>query len=73
MNELEKKFYIHPSLKTGRQKLHGYTSDEDGIRHSIVDEAPQVGMTEARYMLVACSAFVNYIIDKARGAGMFRD
>ena len=31
-------------------------------------ETPQVGLAEARYMVVACSAFVNYLIARdARG------
>lgn len=43
--------------------LYGYTSDEDGIRHGGIDfkNAPA---EDAKYMLVSCSAFVNYLIEK---------
>jgi hypothetical protein len=36
------------------------TSDESGIRHSIKD-APTVTKADAQFMLVSCSAFVNYL------------
>lgn len=52
---------IHPSLKEGFSKIYGYTSDVDGIRHSggIDDDTT---FEEAKFMLVACSAFLNYLI-----------
>ena len=62
--ELEKHFPMHGALKQGFIKLYGYTSDESGIRHAILDE-PTVGFDEAKYMIVSCSAFVNYLIGKA--------
>lgn len=37
-----------------------YTSDEGGIRHAMLEE-PNIGYDEAKYMAVACSAFVNFI------------
>ncbi len=42
-----------------RLKLYGYSSDEDGIRHAILEEK-EIGFDEAKFMLVACSGFVNY-------------
>lgn len=36
--KLEKKMAIHPALKWGFGKLYGYTSDEKGIRHPLLDE-----------------------------------
>ena len=65
---LESQVPIHGALKEGFLKLYGYTSDEDGIRHSIVDEK-EVGFDEAKFMLVACSGFVNYLIAKADSSG----
>ena len=59
----------HPALRQAFEKLYGYTSDEDGIRHAMLDEG-QVGQAEAQYMLVACSAFVSYLIAKAAEAGV---
>lgn len=60
---------IHSALKAGFLKLYGYSSDEDGIRHAILEET-NVGFIEAKYMLVVCSAFVSYLISKADAAGM---
>lgn len=67
--ELAKKTNIHGALQSGFIKLYGYTSDENGIRHAILDE-PTVGFDEAKYMVVSCSAFVNYLIAKADAAGL---
>jgi hypothetical protein len=69
MKKLSKKIHLHPSLKLGFLKLYGYTSDEDGIRHSILEEK-EIGFAEAKYMLVTCSAFVNFVRDKAHKEGM---
>jgi len=60
---------MHPSLKQGFEKLYGYTSDDDGIRHALLDEA-NLDMEDARFMLVSCSAFVNYLVVKAQKAGI---
>lgn len=57
---------IHPSLKSAFEKLYGYTSDKNGIRHALSD-VDNITFEEAKFMLVSCSAFVNYltsIIDK---------
>lgn len=69
LNALEEKMQIHGSLKSAFIKLYGYSSNEDGIRHAILDE-PNVGFDEAKYMIVACSAFVNYLISKASSTGL---
>ena len=55
--------HIHPSMEKAYSALYGYTNDESGIRHGSMDfnNAPA---EDARYMLVSCSAFVNYLIDK---------
>lgn len=55
---------IHGAMKEGFKKLYGYASDEEGIRHAMLDE-PNVGFDEAKFMVVACSAFVNYLASKA--------
>lgn len=69
LNELSKTIPIHGALRTSFINLYGYTSDESGIRHSIQEEA-EIGFTEAQYMLVSCSAFVHYLIQKANSAGI---
>jgi hypothetical protein len=70
---LEKSIRVHPALKAGFSNLYGYTSDEKGVRHALLEKgAPQVDQTDALYMLGACAAFVSYLISKARTAGLLK-
>lgn len=69
MRVLSEKAKLHGALKAGFLKLYGYTSDDSGIRHAILDE-PKVGFAEAKYMVVSCSAFVNYLIQKSEQVGL---
>lgn len=64
LKEIEKKHQIPNSLKSAFSALYGYTSDEGGIRHSLLENNVKVDLEEARFMLIACSAFVNYLISK---------
>lgn len=57
---IEKSGQLHTALKDGFLKLYGYTSDEQGIRHAMLDE-PNLTAADARYFLVSCSSFVNYL------------
>lgn len=59
----DKGLAIHPALKEAWLKIYGWTSDEDGVRHGAI-EAPNVDQPMAKYMLVSCSAFVSYLIEK---------
>jgi hypothetical protein len=54
---------IHPALESAFSSMYGYTSDEDGIRHGGIDFA-NAPAEDAKYMLMSCSAFVNYLIEK---------
>lgn len=60
---LEKKVSLHKALKKAFESLYGYTSDEEGIRHALLEE-PTLSFEDAKFMLVACSAFVNYLTYK---------
>ncbi len=71
LKKLATKVGIHGALKEGFSRLYGFTSDEDGIRHAIMDQ-PSVGFAEAKYMIVSCSAFVHYLIQKAEEAGLLK-
>lgn len=52
-------------LLSGIEKLYVYTNDSNtGIRHALMDEKEVPCFEEAKFMLVACSAFVNYIQGK---------
>jgi hypothetical protein len=62
---------LHPALEKGFSAIYGYTSDADGIRHAMIEES-QCNFDDAKYMLVSCSAFVNYLIAKANKAGLIK-
>jgi hypothetical protein len=55
---------MHPALNKGLSSLYGYTSDSDGIRHALL-ESSNLDFVDAKFMLSACSAFVNYIVGKS--------
>lgn len=68
--KMEKKGVTIPSvLRQAFEKLYGYTNDEKtGIRHALMDDegsyVPQA--EEALFMLVSCSAFINYLNKKVK-------
>ena len=66
---LEKKAILHHSLKSAFVSLYHYTSDAQGIRHALMDEAT-LNQDDAKFMLVACSAFVNYVVALAAKNGL---
>ena len=52
-------------LLSGIEKLYVYTNDPNtGIRHALMEDKEVPTFEEAKFMLVACSAFVNYIQGK---------
>ncbi len=67
---LEKKKVISTSLAGKFKSFYSYTSGKEGIRHELMDE-PNLKLAEARYFLVACSAFANYLLDQASTNGLF--
>jgi hypothetical protein len=68
--ENQSKIDLHGALKKAFDSLYGYTSSAEGIRHAFSDEKVSVGFEDAKFMLVSCSAFVNYLISKASKAGI---
>ena len=59
---LEKREGLHPALSGAFSKLYGYTSNEQGIRHALLDQpGTNVGMDEAVFMLGACASFASYL------------
>jgi len=59
--KVEKRYPIHGSLKNSFSALYGYTSDSSGIRHALIDGDNLPEFEDAKFMLVACSAFINYL------------
>ena len=64
LDSLEKDGLLkHEALKNAFKKLYGYTSDEEGIRHALLDKsAPNVGLDEAIFMFGACASFAAYLV-----------
>lgn len=61
IKSLEKKGVVHPALKSAFLALYGYTNDAGGIRHALMEES-NLSSADARFMLITCSAFINYVI-----------
>lgn len=60
----------HPALKGAFKQLYGYTSNEQGVRHALIDkDAADVGLDEAVFMFGACACFAAYLSQKHREAG----
>ena len=58
---------LHPQLKKAFENLYQYVNEkQSGIRHELMDESGTYVPTfhEAKFMLVTCSAFINYINGK---------
>ncbi|WP_118951257.1 AbiJ-NTD4 domain-containing protein [Taibaiella helva] len=69
LDKIKGKIKLHQSLERGFKQIYGYTSDGDGIRHSLSDE-PNCDFDDAKFMLVSCSAFINYLISKSIRVGV---
>lgn len=57
---LEKSGKIHKALKNGFSSLYGFTSDEGGVRHAMLEE-PDLSSADAKFFLLSCTSFVNYL------------
>jgi len=64
---IEKEIGLHGALKRAFDSLYGYTSDAEGIRHALLEES-SLSFEDAKFMLVSCSAFINYLVSKAEKA-----
>jgi AbiJ-like protein len=58
---------LHPALSSAFDKLYGYTSDAQGIRHALLDSG-NLQQEDAVFMLVSCSGFVSYLTAKCARA-----
>lgn len=63
INKIEKTHQLHPAFKKALSNLYGYTSDSNGIRHALLEENT-ITFTDAKFMLVSCSTFINYVLGK---------
>jgi hypothetical protein len=60
LSVIAKRGLLHSALKGGFMKLYGYTSNEGGIRHAMLEE-PNITADDARYFLLSCTSFVTYL------------
>ena len=67
LDKIKGKLKIHSALERGFKQIYGYTSDTDGIRHAMT-EGTTCDFEDAKFMLVSCSAFINYLVVKANKA-----
>lgn len=57
--------HINSQLIDGFEKIYAYTnSKENGIRHALIEDINEPDFHDAKYMLVACSAFVHFLTGK---------
>lgn len=69
LNKLDRSQKINSSLKAGFEKLYAYSNDKNGIRHALMlDESIEI--EDAKFLLISCSAFTNYLIEKAKKEGL---
>lgn len=64
LGQLLKDIKIRPAMQKSLSCLYGYTSAADGIRHGMLEEST-LDSHDAKFMLVHCSALINYIIAKS--------
>lgn len=72
LESLERSAKIHPALKNGFISIYGWTSDEGGIRHALLEDEAKVDSTDAVFMFGACASFVSYLIARGRAAGLIK-
>ncbi len=53
---------IDGHLEEAVKKLYKFSNDSSGVRHSHAEGKTQVSFDEAKFMVVVCSAIVNYLI-----------
>ena len=67
LKKIEKNYPLHPAFKKALSELYGFTSDENGIRHSLLDKSnAAVDEADALFMLGACASFVSYLLSRTR-------
>ena len=69
LDEIVKKVQLDRDLQQGFQKIYSWSSDKEGIRHALMND-PNLSFDDAKFMLVSCSAFVNYLVSKATKSGI---
>jgi hypothetical protein len=69
LKKLSAKTPLHPAFEQALLKLYGFTSDEGGIRHSLMEE-PSLRYSDAKFMLVLCTGFTNFLLARCAESGV---
>lgn len=72
LSKLEKEGIINPLLKESNANLYNYSNGKNGIRHALM-EKEDLSLEDARYFLISCSAFTNYLFEKGRKLNLFEN
>ncbi|HET8919563.1 MAG TPA: hypothetical protein VFN27_07775, partial [Xanthobacteraceae bacterium] len=51
LRKIDERMTIHPALREALSRLYGYTSDEGGIRHAMLEQS-NIDEAEAKFMIV---------------------
>ena len=61
LKKLQKMHRMAPAFTKALSQLYGYTSEEGGIRHALTGADIEATFADAKFMLVTCTAFINYV------------
>jgi uncharacterized protein YjhX (UPF0386 family) len=61
LNKLKEKKVLHSEFIESISKLYAFASDSSGIRHAFKDDKLEIRYEFSLYMLVNCSALVNFL------------
>ena len=68
LNALESKgIIIDEQFKSAFEKIYAGTNNkQSGIRHAIIEEHKKPDFHDAKFMLVVCSSFINFLVGKSK-------
>jgi len=66
------KLNLHPAFCQAIEKLYGWSSDDKGIRHGKSPGESDPLQAEAKFVLIAATAFINYLLDVMSELGIDR-
>lgn len=69
LKELNKTLNLHPALIKGISNLYGFTSNQDGIRHAILEQK-EIDFDDAKFMIIVCSALFNFLVQKSHKSNL---
>jgi hypothetical protein len=69
LKKISDKAPFHPAFQEGLLKLYGFTSDGQGIRHALMEES-SLTYADAKFMLILCSGFCNFLLAKCAENGI---